>query len=144
MAFSKIFTGSIFGIDANLVEVETYLDSRGFPGFTIVGLPGKEIDEAKERVRSAIKNSGYKFPDKKITVNLAPADLHKKGSLYDLPISVGVLSVANIINPVKLKSTYIIGELSLSGELYKVKGAFSLVLEATKSFERIIVPEGCL
>lgn len=144
MAFSKVFTGSISGIDANLIEVETFLDNHGFPGFTVVGLPGKEIDEAKERVRSAIKNSGYKFPDKKITVNLAPADLHKKGSLYDLPISIGVLSVAGIINAGNLKSTYIIGELSLNGELYRVNGAFSLVLSAVEKFDRVIIPEDCL
>ena len=140
MAFSKIFTGSILGIEAKLVEVETNLDNRGFPGFTIVGLPGKEIDEARERVKSAIKNSGYKFPDKKITVNLAPADLHKRGSLYDLPIAVGILSVAGVLSSGCLKTCYVVGELSLNGSIYKINGLVPLVLEAVKTFEKIIIP----
>jgi magnesium chelatase family protein len=138
--FNKIFTGALSGIEARLVEVEVNLDNYGFPGFMIVGLPGKEIDEARERVRSAIKNSGYKFPDKKITVNLAPADLHKKGSLYDLPIALGILSVGNILLKRDLKDYFVVGELSLSGTIYRVNGLVPLVLEAIKKFKKIIVP----
>jgi|LakMenE18May11ns_1017448.scaffolds.fasta_scaffold9957588_3 magnesium chelatase family protein len=140
MAFSKIYTGAISGIEAKLVEVEVNLDSRGFPGLTIVGLPGKEVGEAKERVRSAIKNSGYKFPDKKITVNLAPADLHKRGSLYDLPIALGILSVDGVIDPVVFENLYVAGELSLNGDINRVNGLFSLTLDAVNKFEKIIVP----
>lgn len=140
MIFNKIFTGALSGIEARSVEVEVNLDNYGFPGFMIVGLPGKEIDEARERVRSAIKNSGYKFPDKKIVVNLAPADLHKKGSLYDLPIAIGVLSVANVLSKESLKDYFVVGELSLSGTIYRVNGLVPLVLEAAKKFKKIIIP----
>lgn len=140
MAFNKIFTGAISGINAKIVDVEVNLDKRGFPGFTIVGLPGKEVDEARERVKSAIKNSGYSFPDSKIIVNLAPADLHKRGSLYDLPIALGILSVSGVLKEADFSSYYVVGELSLNGEINKVGGVVPLVLDVLDRFKRIVVP----
>lgn len=101
MAFSKVNSGSIVGVDPYMVGVEVNIDFQGFPAFHIVGLASKEIDEAKERVRSAIKNSGYQFPNRRITVNLAPADLPKRGSLYDLPIAIGMLKASGIISKVR-------------------------------------------
>src|SRR3989344_8387062 len=94
---AKILTGTTFGLQGILVEIEVDVAGRGFPTFTIVGLPGKSIDESKERVRTAITNAGYEMPDSRITVNLAPADIPKSGSSFDLAIALGILSAANII-----------------------------------------------
>jgi len=88
MPIAKILSGTVVGLDPFPIEVEVNIDHQGFPGFNIVGLAAKEIDEAKERVRSAIKNCGFDFPDKRITVNLAPADLPKRGSAFDLPSQI--------------------------------------------------------
>lgn len=140
MSFSKVFTGSIVGLDAHLVEVEVNIDYHGFPGFVIVGLPAKEIDEAKERVRSAIKNSGYQFPNRKITVNLAPADLPKKGAFYDLPIAIGILVASGSLAK-DVSKYFIIGELSLNGDVNKVAGVIPLTLFAKDNFEYIFLPE---
>lgn len=142
MAFCKVYSGSVIGIDPFLVEVEVNIDYQGFPGFTVVGLASKEIDEAKERVRSAIKNSGYSFPNRRLTVNLAPAYIPKKGSLYDLPIAVGILKSAGIItNPID--NLFIMGELSLNGSVNSVAGAIPLVMFARDNkdkFQQIILP----
>lgn len=139
MSFSKVFTGSIIGLDAHLVEVEVNIDYHGFPGFVIVGLPAKEIDEAKERVRSAIKNCGYQFPNRKIIVNLAPADLPKKGAFYDLPIAIGILVASGFLNH-DVSKYFIIGELSLNGDVNKVAGVIPLSLFAKDNFEYIFLP----
>ena len=88
---ARILSSAVVGLDAVLIEVEVDIASQGLPSFTIVGLPDKAVEEAKERVRSAIKNSGADFPAKRITVNLAPADLPKEGPSYDLPIALGIL-----------------------------------------------------
>ncbi|PIR42542.1 magnesium chelatase [candidate division WWE3 bacterium CG_4_9_14_0_2_um_filter_35_11] len=139
MSFSKVFTGAIVGLDAHLVEVEVNIDYHGFPGFVIVGLPAKEIDEAKERVRSAIKNCGYQFPNRKITVNLAPADIPKKGAFYDLPIAIGILVASGFITK-DISKYFIIGELSLNGDVNKVAGVIPLSLFAKDNFEYIFLP----
>src|SRR3989339_1482525 len=89
---SKIFSGTVIGLDGILIEVEVDVAAQGFPGFTIVGLPDKSVAEAKERVRAAIINASFKVPDTRITVNLAPADIPKVGSAFDLPMAVGILS----------------------------------------------------
>ena len=128
------------GLDSIKVDVEVNLASRGLPGFEIVGLPDKAVDESKERVRAAISSSGIDFPAKKITVNLAPADIPKEGSLYDLPIAVGILSsVVQFSIPDK---SLFLGELSLDGSLRHTKGALLAALFAKEAgFQNLYVPK---
>ena len=96
---SKVFSSSTYGIDAYLVEVEVHVEKQ-VPGFIIVGLPDNAVKESRERVTSAIKNSGFEFPKKKITVNLAPADIKKEGSAFDLPLAIGILSATEKVEGV--------------------------------------------
>jgi magnesium chelatase family protein len=139
--FSKVFTGTTYGIDSFTVEVETHFEKQ-IPSFTIVGLPDNAVKESRERVTAAIKNSGFEFPLKKVTVNLAPADIKKEGSAFDLPIAVGILAANGIINSSSLENTIILGELSLEGLLRKVKGALPISFGSRKSgFNRIILPK---
>ncbi len=120
----KVSSALNLGLETQLVDVEVNLASRGLPGFEIVGLPSKAVGESRERVRTAINNSGIEFPPKKIMVNLAPADIPKEGSFYDLPIAVGILSgMADFALP---KKTLFFGELSFDGSLRHSKGAFLL------------------
>ena len=137
---SKIYSSATYGIDAYLVEVETNVEQQ-IPGFTIVGLPDNAVKESKERVITAIKNSGYKFPIKRITINLAPADIKKEGSAFDLPIAVGILSANEIITGNQLDETIFLGELSLDGKLRHVKGALPITVEArNKGIKRVVLP----
>jgi len=128
------------GLETVKVDVEVNLASRGLPGFEIVGLPDKAVAESKERVRAAISSSGIDFPAKKITVNLAPADIPKEGSLYDLPIAVGILS--SVLGfPIPEKSLFL-GELSFDGSLRHTKGALLMALFAKESkFVNLFVPK---
>lgn len=138
---AKVFTGATFGLEGILITAEVDVASRGFPTFTIVGLPGKEVNESKERVRTALSNAGYTMPDSRLTVNLAPADVPKAGSSFDLPIAVGILSAENHIKPAFLKETFFVGELSLEGEVRPIAGVLSLVLMArAKGFSSVFVP----
>ncbi|MEK7880407.1 MAG: magnesium chelatase domain-containing protein, partial [Deltaproteobacteria bacterium] len=121
---ARIFTTSIIGVDANVVEVEVDL-SRGLPYFSTVGLPDNAVKESRERVRSAIKNSGYEFPDGKITVNLAPADLKKEGTSFDLPVAIGLLKTMGVIKSKDLTGFLILGALSLAGGVRAGRGALS-------------------
>ncbi|MBQ2645471.1 YifB family Mg chelatase-like AAA ATPase [bacterium] len=123
---SRINTGVLSGLVANKVVAEVDMNNS-IPGIVIVGLPDTAVSEAKERVRSAIKNSGYSFPSKKITINLAPADIKKEGSLYDLPIAIGILSLEGSLNWEKTIDYAFIGELSLDGSLRAVNGVLPLV-----------------
>ncbi len=141
MAFSKVYSGAIIGLEPYLVEVEVNIDYQGFPGFTVVGLAAREIDEAKERVRSAIKNSKFHFPPRRITVNFAPADLPKRGSLYDIPMAVGILAASGQVKHDKLKNIFMMGELSLDGSANSVSGVIPLALFARDHFKKIIVPK---
>ena len=121
---AKVKSVATIGLEAREVTVEVDIAEKGFPGLTIVGLPDKAIGESKERVKKAIQNSHCSYPDKKITVNLSPADLPKEGSNYDLPIAVGIL-VANDemeIEPAVLDNAYFYGELGLDGSLKHSKG----------------------
>src|SRR3989344_2378707 len=118
---SKIISGATIGLNATLVDVEVDIPGSSLPSFTIVGLPDKAVEESKERVRSAIKNSGAEFPGGRITVNLAPADLPKMGPAYDLPIALGVLIAAGQIAP-NVSSSMFFGELSLDGGLRHTNG----------------------
>ncbi len=137
--FIKISSVANSGLDSIEVEVEINIMSRQLPGFEIVGLPAKAVSESKERVRAAVINSQMKFPSKKIVVNLAPADVPKEGSYYDLPIAVGILSsTLELSIPEK---TLFFGELSLDGSLRHTKGALLLALFAKeKGFHNIFLP----
>ncbi|MFZ1292094.1 MAG: YifB family Mg chelatase-like AAA ATPase [Melioribacteraceae bacterium] len=138
---SKIFSSATYGIDAFIIEVETHCEKQ-IPSFTIVGLPDNAVKESRERVSAAIKNSGFEFPLKKITINLAPADIKKEGSSFDLPIAVGLLAAnGQIHDEEKLNSTLILGELALDGTLRRIKGGLSIAVEAKKrGFANLIVP----
>ena len=138
--FSKVLSGATFGIDAYLVEVETHYE-RQLPSITIVGLPDNAIKESRERVLAAIKNSGLEFPLKKITINLAPADIKKEGSSFDLPIAIGILAATEKIKTNLLEEIFILGELSLDGSLRKIKGALPIAVEARRlGIKQIILP----
>ncbi|EOC99316.1 YifB family Mg chelatase-like AAA ATPase [Caldisalinibacter kiritimatiensis] len=137
---SKVKTCVLQGLDGYLVEVETDV-SRGMPSFNIVGLPDTAIREAKERVRTAIKNSGYEFPLNRITINLAPANLKKEGSQLDLPIAVGILLAVEIIKNNNLDNVSFVGELSLDGKINKIDGALPMVISLKeKGIEKVIIP----
>jgi magnesium chelatase family protein len=137
---SKIFSGTVIGLDGILIEVEVDVASKGFPGFTIVGLPDKAVGEAKERVRAAINNVSFQIPDTRITVNLAPADIPKVGSAFDLPIAIGILSASGMIKKDILSESLFIGELSLKGDVRRVTGAISITLLAkSKKIKNIFV-----
>lgn len=138
---SIIKSMSLQGLEGYLIDVEVDV-SRGMPNWDIVGLPDTSVNEAKERVRIAIKNSGYEFQTKKIVVNLAPANTRKEGSLLDLPMAVGILINFGEIKFQNLKDTIIIGELSLDGKINKVNGVLPICMEAKKiGIKRIILPK---
>lgn len=138
--FSKIFSSSTFGIDAVVVEVETHFEKQ-LPSIVIVGLPDSAVRESKERVVAAIKNSGFEFPLKKITINLAPADIKKEGSAFDLPIAIGILAANGNVPIEATEKALFLGELSLDGSLRKIKGTLPIAVEAKKiGFNKIIVP----
>ena len=140
---SKILSATTVGLDGVLIRVEVDVADRGFPTFTIVGLPNKAIEESKERVRTAIKNSGFDMPDSKIVVNLAPADIPKEGSLFDLPIAVGILASSGAVNHALLKMSLFVGELSLDGSIRPVPGVLPIALLAKeKGIKQIFVPQG--
>ncbi|KKP47623.1 MAG: Mg chelatase-like protein [Candidatus Woesebacteria bacterium GW2011_GWA1_33_30] len=126
---TKILSASHFGLEPNLIEVEVNVFKKGFPGFNIIGLPNKSIEEAKERVKTALINSNIEIPNSKIVVNLAPADIPKEGSLYDLPIAIGILASLGEVKLPQEKS-FFYGELSLDGGLRHTKGVFLLGLAA--------------
>lgn len=138
MALSVIFTRAALGVTAPLVTVEVHI-SNGLPGLTIVGLPETTVKEARDRVRSAIINSGYEFPAKRITINLAPADLPKEGGRYDLPIAIALLSASEQLTASELSRYEFVGELALTGALRGVPGAISSVIEAVKANRRIVI-----
>lgn len=138
--FSIVLSSALHGIDGNIIKVEIDI-SEGLPSFDIVGLPDSSVKEAKERVRTAIKNSNFNFPIKKITVNLAPANIRKEGSSFDLPIAIGILICIGVIKSETLKDTMIIGELSLDGSVRGVSGVLPMVYSAyNKGFKKCIIP----
>lgn len=140
---STILSATTVGLDGVLIKVEVDVAERGFPTFTIVGLPDKAVEESKERVRTAIKNSSFKMPETRITVNLAPADIPKEGSLFDLPIAVGILASAKIINRELLNNGIFIGELSLDGKIRPVAGVLPVaILAKGKKIKNIFIAKG--
>ena len=116
---AKVLSSAVIGIDGCLVEVEVDI-IQGLPSFTIVGLPETTVKESKERVKSAIGNSGYLFPADRITVNLAPANIKKEGTAFDLPIALGILTATGLLAREKLSSFLCMGELSLDGRVKPV------------------------
>lgn len=138
MSLSVIYTRAALGITAPLITVEVHI-SAGLPGLTIVGLPETTVKEARDRVRSAIINSGYTFPAKKITINLAPADLPKEGGRYDLPIAIALLAASEQLNASHLSHYEFVGELALTGALRGVPGAIPSAQEAVSAGRQIIV-----
>ncbi len=133
-------SSAVIGIEAFLVEVEVYI-VQGLPSFTTVGLPEIAVKESKERVRAAIKNSGYTFPGDRITVNLAPAHIKKAGTGFDLPIAVGILTATGTIRPEQIESFLFLGELGLDGRIKPVFGSLPMASAAKKAgYRGIIVP----
>ncbi|MDP3296212.1 MAG: YifB family Mg chelatase-like AAA ATPase [Thermodesulfovibrionia bacterium] len=139
---SKILSAALIGIDAHVVEVEVDITSRGLPHFSTVGLPDAAVKESKDRVRAALKNTGFNFPLKQITVNLAPADIKKEGSSFDLPIAMGIIVAEGIIEPRSVEGYMISGELSLDGRIKSIKGALSMAITAREQkFKGLILPK---
>ena len=137
---SKILSCATYGIEGYLVDVEVDL-SNGLPGFTTVGLPDNAVKESKDRVFAAIKNAGFRFPSKKITVNLAPADIKKEGSKFDLPIAIGILTSMGVINQSRINDMLFIGELSLDGKIRPVNGILPIIHGTYKNnISHCIVP----
>lgn len=138
---ANVLTGSVIGIDGFKIIAEVDM-SNSLPGMTIVGLPDAAVSESRERIRSAIKNSGYSFPTKKIVINLAPADVKKEGSGFDLPMAIGILAYEGEINLEKLNDIAFLGELSLDGSLRKINGVLPTVMGLqAQGVKRIIVPK---
>ena len=139
MSLAHIYTRAQVGVEAPLINVETHL-SNGLPGFTIVGLPETAVKESRDRVRSALLNSHFEFPQRRITVNLAPADLPKEGGRYDLAIALGILAASDQIPRDKLNCHEFIGELALSGELRSIKGSIPAALASRNEGRALIIP----
>ncbi|MFC1770088.1 YifB family Mg chelatase-like AAA ATPase, partial [Nitrospirota bacterium] len=137
---SKVHSASILGITAHLVEVEVDIAKMGLPHFSVVGLPDAAVKESRDRVRAALKNVGFNFPLKPITVNLAPADLKKEGSAFDLPIAVGLSASEGALDAKGLVGYLITGELSLDGRVKPVRGALSIAILAKERGLKLIVP----
>ena len=138
---NKVKSATVIGLNAYTISIETDV-MNGLPKFSIVGLPDASINEARDRVRSAIKNSSFTFPARKVVVNLAPADLKKEGSNFDLPIAIGLLTEEDILSEEKIKDYAFIGELSLDGSIRGVNGILPLILGLkSEGIKNIVVPK---
>lgn len=138
---ARVFSCAVIGLDGVIVEVEVDT-SQGLPSIVIVGLPDAAVQESRERVYSAIKNSGLLYPRQRVTVNLAPASVRKEGPAYDLPIALGVLIAAEQIHPNEMEGTLVLGELSLDGSVRHVRGVLPMAaVAAQQGFRRVFVPE---
>jgi magnesium chelatase family protein len=139
--YSKTSTATVIGISAIPVEIETHIEN-GLPAFQLVGLPDNAVRESKERVQAAIKNGGYDLPAKKYTINLAPADLRKEGSAFDLPIALGVLIALRKIDEPDLEGTYMLGELAFDGSLRPIRGCLAIAaMLKRRNARRLFIPE---
>jgi magnesium chelatase family protein len=139
----KVYSAAVLGLEAEVVEVEADLGGGQLGSFATVGLPDLAVNEARERVRSAIKNSNIDFPHVKVTVNLAPANLKKQGSGYDLPIAISIIAALGKLknSSLDLSKTVLVGELALDGRLRPVNGMLSVALMCVRlGFERLLVP----
>jgi magnesium chelatase family protein len=139
MNLSTVFSRAQRGIDAPLVRVETHI-SNGLPAFSIVGMPATAVRESKERVRSAILNSHFEWPDRRLTVNLAPADLPKEGGRYDLPIALGILIASGQVPDTLVAAMEFIGELALDGQVRSVTGSISAAIASAHSHRSLVLP----
>ncbi len=140
-SFAKLKSAALVGLDAYPVTVEVDI-GIGLPSFTIVGLPDKAVEESKERVRSAVRNAGFTFPNKRITVNLAPADLKKEGPAYDLAIALGILIADNQLRGDYFENSVLMGELALDGKVRHLNGILSVALSSIDwKIDKFIVPE---
>ena len=138
---SKITSSAVMGIDAYVVDVEVDVAARGLPFFSTVGLPDAAIKESKDRVRSALKNNGFDFPLKQIVINLAPANLKKEGSAFDLPIALGIICSEGILQQGALEGYMIAGELSLDGRVKPIRGALPMAVKAREAgLKGIVMP----
>ena len=138
---AKVLSSAVLGVDAYLVEVEVDI-ALGLPIFNTVGLPDTSVKESRDRVKAAIKNCGFDFPSKRITVNLAPADIKKEGACFDLPMACGILAAMGLVKPDRLKTHLLLGELSLDGGLRGVKGALPMAVSAAERACRDDPPGG--
>lgn len=136
---AKVQSAACLGIEAYPVQIEADV-TNGLPQMTVVGLPDTSIKESRERIRSAIKNSGYRFPDEKIIINLAPAHIKKEGPAFDLPMALGILAATETVKPERLGRFHFLGELALDGSLRQVKGAI-VIAEALKKTSEFVFPE---
>ena len=139
MSLAVLYSRALAGMDAPQVTVEVHL-SGGLPNFTIVGLPEMEVKESKDRVRAALQNARFEFPARRITVNLAPADLPKESGRFDLPIALGILAATGQIPSDKLSEYEFAGELALTGELRPIRGALAMTFKAVKSGRAFVLP----
>ncbi|HRG52342.1 MAG TPA: magnesium chelatase domain-containing protein, partial [Bacteroidia bacterium] len=136
----KTYGSAVYGINATTVTVETNINPGVF--FSMVGLPDSAVKESQHRIDAALKNNGYKIPGKHIIINLAPADIRKEGSAYDLTIAVGILAASGQIQPDKVSDYLIMGELSLDGSLQSIKGILPIAIKAKEEkFKGIILPK---
>jgi len=140
MSLAVVHSRALAGMDAPPVTVEAHL-ANGLPSFTIVGLPEAEVKEAKDRVRAALQNARFEFPARRITVNLAPADLPKESGRFDLPIALGILAASDQLPAGRLAGCEFAGELALTGELRPIRGALAMALSAARSRRAFILPE---
>lgn len=138
MSLSKVLTRAAIGVEAPLVTIEVHI-SNGLPALTLVGLPETTVKEARERVRSAIINSGFDFPARRITINLGPADLPKEGGRYDLPMAIAILVASEQLPADRLNHYEFLGELALNGGLCGVKGAIPAALAATGAGRQLVL-----
>ncbi|MBI4192595.1 MAG: YifB family Mg chelatase-like AAA ATPase [Betaproteobacteria bacterium] len=139
MSLAVLYSRALAGMDAPLVTVEAHL-ANGLPSFTIVGLPEAEVKEAKDRVRAALQNARFEFPARRITVNLAPADLPKESGRYDLPIALGILAASGQIPGDRLGDYEFAGELALTGELRAIRGTLAMMCGASRDRRAFVVP----
>ncbi len=139
MPLAIVHSRGLDGLSAPEVAVEVQL-ARGLPSVTVVGLPDTEVKEARDRVRAALQNSGFEFPGKRITINLAPADLPKESGRFDLPIALGILAASGQVANAALADHEFAGELSLSGELRPIRGALAMVLAAGSQGRSFVLP----
>jgi len=140
MSLTQLITRAQLGINAPEVRVEVHI-SNGLPAFTVVGLPETVVREARDRVRSAILNSGFDFPTRRITVNLAPADLPKEGGRYDLPIALGILAASQQVDVSRLADTACFGELALSGACRRIEGLLPALITSKQTGQAVIIPQ---
>jgi magnesium chelatase family protein len=140
--FSETLSAALLGVDAYLVKVESHLESTQEPRVTVVGLPDNAVKESRDRIKAAVKNSGFIFPNRGITLNLAPADIRKEGSAFDLPMALGILAASGQIKSSILPGTAILGELALDGKIRPIRGALPISSSLQKEgIKRLIVPE---